>query len=266
MKNTALFAFAFLTLSFICQAQKGDSKKLFALIYTPGEQWNHTIAFHEQPYFKEHSTHLQTLRKTGQIVVGGRYSDKGFLLLKAIDSVEAHQIVHRDSSVINKTFKAEIFEFSTFYSGWVGKSPRPGAKKAQLTGLGGIFIQSENPESTRKWYAEKLGVPYNKNGTPFRWRKMQNPAQTGVTYWDVFAKKDPYFNLGDQEHMINYRVNNLEAFLEELRKKGVTIIGDMEQLEFGKFAWIKDPEGRKVELWEPNARAQIDLGDGIRSN
>lgn len=265
MKKTTLFAFAFLIFGFPSHAQEEDSKKLFALIYTPGENWNHAIAFHEQPYFKEHSKHLQMLRKTGQIVVGGRFSDKGFLLLQAKDSLDARKTVGQDLSVTHRTFHAELFEFVPFYEGWVGK-PKPKVEEAKLTGIGAIFLQSKNPESTRKWYAEKLGIPYNENGTAFQWRAMNHPMAKGVTFWDLFAENDPYFKIENQDHMINYRVNNLEAFLAELKQRGVSTIGEMQELEHGKFAWIMDPEGRKVELWEPNEKALQNLGKTLKSN
>lgn len=265
MRKKALYILIFLIFGLLARAQEGNSKKLFALIYTPGEKWNHSIAFQEQPYFKEHSKHLQMLRKTGQIVVGGRFSDKGFLLLQAKDSLDARKIVSQDLSVTHGTFHAELFEFVPFYEGWVGK-PKPTAKEARLTGIGGIFLQSKNPDSTRKWYAEKLGVPYNENGTAIQWRAMDHPMTKGVTFWDLFAENDPYFKIENQDHMINYRVTDLEGFLIELKQKGISTIGEIQELEYGKFAWIMDPEGRKIELWEPNKNALQNLGNSLRSH
>ncbi len=102
-----------------CIAQEATESKLFTMIYTPGEKWDHTITFDQQPFFKEHSSHLQKLRKEGRIVIGGRYSDKGFMLLKAKDSIEADAVVKMDPSVTHQIFEVALFEFSTFYKGCV---------------------------------------------------------------------------------------------------------------------------------------------------
>ncbi len=104
--------------------QTEDESKLFTMIYTPGEKWNHEITFDKQPFFNEHSAHIQKLRKEGRIVIGGRYSNKGFMLLRAKDSIEANAIVGKDLSVANQIFDVELFEFNPFYEGCVGASLR----------------------------------------------------------------------------------------------------------------------------------------------
>lgn len=104
-----------------CFGQSVEETKLFAMIYTPGEKWNHEISFDKQSFFAEHSKHIQNLRKTGYIVVGGRYSDKGFMLLRSKDSLEAQAIVQKDPSVTNQIFHVDLFEFRTFYEGYVGE-------------------------------------------------------------------------------------------------------------------------------------------------
>lgn len=100
-------------------AQKTAESKLFTMIYTPGEEWDHTITFDQQPFFKEHSMHLQKLRKEGRIIIGGRYSDKGFMILKAKDSLEADAVIKMDPSVSHRIFKVALFEFMPFYEGCV---------------------------------------------------------------------------------------------------------------------------------------------------
>ena len=101
----------------VCLGQTEGETKVFAMIYTPGENWNYEITFDQQPFFIAHSKHIQKLRKEGSIVIGGRYSDKGFMLLRAKDSIKAVTIVEKDPSVTNGIFDVELFEFSTFYSG-----------------------------------------------------------------------------------------------------------------------------------------------------
>ena len=109
----------FLLVSIPCLSQNGAETKLFTMIYTPGEKWDQSIPFSQQPFSKEHSMHLQKLRKEGRIVIGGRYSDKGFMLLKAKDSLEADAIIKLDPSVTHQIFDVALFEFSTFYEGCI---------------------------------------------------------------------------------------------------------------------------------------------------
>lgn len=120
--------FNFILLYFVsitfCLGQAKEETKLFAMIYTPGEKWNHDITFDEQPFFSEHSKHIQKLRKEGSIVIGGRYSDKGFMLLRAVDSSKAAAVVQKDPSVTNDIFKVELFEFNAFYTGCVGEKTK----------------------------------------------------------------------------------------------------------------------------------------------
>ena len=99
----------------MAQDTEDQSEQYFAMIYTTGENWDHEKQVHEQAYFNEHSAFLSSLRKEGKIVIGGRYSDKGFMLLKAKDEAEALALIATDVSVANKTFYAEIFAFSVFY-------------------------------------------------------------------------------------------------------------------------------------------------------
>ena len=103
-----------------CSAQTNDETKLFAMIYTTGENWDHSKEFQEQPYFKAHSRHLSKLRKKGVIPIGGRFEDKGFMLLNVKDRAAAEVIIQMDSSVTHKTFKVELHQFEAFYKGCIG--------------------------------------------------------------------------------------------------------------------------------------------------
>lgn len=122
---------------------------------------------------------------------------------------------------------------------------------AKVTGVGGIFFKCKNPEEIRNWYSEKLGLTTDKYGTSFEWRQSQNPEQKGFTVWGPFADSTGYFNPSKKEFMINLRVDNLRELLEELKAKDVDTIGEIEEFEYGLFAHIIDPEGTKIELWEP---------------
>ena len=122
----------------------------------------------------------------------------------------------------------------------------------KVTGIGGIFFFSENPKEAKEWYAKNLGLQINDWGTSsFESRDMQNPDQVNSLQWCPFKKDDPYFAPSKKEFMINYRVQNLEGLVQQLRENGVTIVDDIATFDYGKFIHIMDAEGNKIELWEP---------------
>ena len=128
---------------------------------------------------------------------------------------------------------------------------KSGGEKTGVSGIGGIFFKCKDPEQMKAWYAEHLGFVTDEYGGLFEWRESKNPNHLAFTSWSPFSEDSDYFNPSEKEYMINYRVRNLEKLLEQLRKKKIQIVGEMEVYEYGKFAWILDPEGNKIELWEP---------------
>jgi catechol 2,3-dioxygenase-like lactoylglutathione lyase family enzyme len=121
----------------------------------------------------------------------------------------------------------------------------------RVTGIGGVFFKTKDPQQSREWYKNHLGIKSDQYGATFEWLEKENPEKKGTTTWNPFPKDTTYFNPGQQEFMVNYRVEDLEALLVVLKDEGVTIVGEMESYEYGKFAWILDPDGYKIELWEP---------------
>ncbi|MEO8233908.1 MAG: VOC family protein [Flavobacterium sp.] len=119
----------------------------------------------------------------------------------------------------------------------------------RVTGIGGVFFKSENPDSTKEWYKNHLGLPVNDYGCTFRWKDEE--GKEAATQWSPFAKDTKYFEPSEKQFMMNFRVDNLEVLLKVLKEEGVTIIGEMESHDYGNFGWILDPEGNKIELWEP---------------
>ena len=172
------------------------------------------------------------------------------MVLKAESLAGAMSIVQQDSAVTFRTFQVSVYPFDIQYPGYVGNSEKDSKEEAGVIGLGGFFFKSEDPEKLRKWYSDHLGIDGAEQGTSFEWRKVDDPNEPGFTVWHAFGKTDDYFDIGTQEYMINYRVNDLNALLAELRKKQVTIVGGPETYEYGTFAWILDLEGRKIELWQ----------------
>lgn len=117
----------------------------------------------------------------------------------------------------------------------------------RVTGIGGIFFKARDPKALQSWYVQHLGLPMTADGyIVFDWGN-----QGGYTVWSAFPEDTTYTHPSEKPFMINFRVENLEALLETLAAEGVEVVGEMEVFDYGKFGWIMDPEGNKVELWEP---------------
>lgn len=121
----------------------------------------------------------------------------------------------------------------------------------RVTSLGGIFFKCENPEKVKEWYSKHLGFNVDKYGTTFEWRQSDDETKKGFTVWSPFNQDTKYFEPSPKEFMINYRVENLEQLVKEIKKEGVTVVDEIEVYEYGKFVHILDVEGNKIELWEP---------------
>jgi predicted enzyme related to lactoylglutathione lyase len=120
----------------------------------------------------------------------------------------------------------------------------------RVTSIGGIFFKCQDPKAQREWYANHLGFKTDDYGTTFEWRKSDQPEEKGYSVWSTFKNDTDYFEPSKKEFMINFRVENLEVLLEELKKEGVQIAGEIQHFDYGKFAHVMDPEGNKIELWE----------------
>lgn len=122
----------------------------------------------------------------------------------------------------------------------------------KVTGIGGIFFYSDNPQETQKWYAENLGIETNEWGSSsFETRNVDKPDEINSLQWKAFKKEDKYFTPSKKEFMINYQVQNIEGLVKKLKENGVTILDSIETFDYGKFVHILDKEGNKIELWEP---------------
>jgi predicted enzyme related to lactoylglutathione lyase len=125
--------------------------------------------------------------------------------------------------------------------------------KKRVTGLGGFFFKTKNPNKIKEWYKTHLGLNTDQYGCTFYWKDAE--GKDCSTQWSPFAEDTTYFQPSEKSFMMNYRVENLKELLEALKKEGVTIVGTVEEYDYGKFGWILDPEGNKIELWEPNDAA-----------
>jgi predicted enzyme related to lactoylglutathione lyase len=122
----------------------------------------------------------------------------------------------------------------------------------KVTGLGGIFFKCKDPKQMNSWYAKNLGLPVSDYGATFEWRDADEPEKKGSTTWSAFPQDTKYFEPSTKDFMINYRVEDIEALVEQLRADGVTIVDEIAVYDYGKFVHILDPEGNAIELWEAN--------------
>ncbi|MCE4553438.1 VOC family protein [Roseateles cellulosilyticus] len=121
----------------------------------------------------------------------------------------------------------------------------------RVTGIGGIFFKSRDPKALAEWYRQHLGLDVNDwGGAAFRWA---DDSASGMTLWTPFKEDTGYFAPSDAPFMVNFRVADLHGLLAALRAEGCDVQDKVDESEYGKFGWVIDPEGRKVELWEPPA-------------
>ena len=139
----------------------------------------------------------------------------------------------------------------------------PSARK--VTGIGGIFFKCKDPKKLREWYQTHLGLNTNQYGAVFEWRQGLDTTQKGFTQWSPFGEKTKYFAPSTKDFMINYRVVDLEGLVAGLKRSGVTVTDTIETFSYGKFVHIMDPEGNKLELWEPNDAEYDKMGKQMGS-
>jgi predicted enzyme related to lactoylglutathione lyase len=123
----------------------------------------------------------------------------------------------------------------------------------RVTGIGGVFFKARDPKKMATWYRDQLGIQSKGGYADFVWREKDNPDRTGHTAWALFPTNTSYFGSSPAPKMINYRVANLDRMLALLRRAGVTV-EKVQDEDYGRFAWITDPEGNRIELWEPKAK------------
>jgi len=123
--------------------------------------------------------------------------------------------------------------------------------RGRVVGVGGVFLKSPDDKKLQSWYHDNLGVPQGPNGSMFHWRAHDQPEVEHLTVWSVFPADTNYFDPSAAPFMINYIVDDLDALLAKLSASGVRIDPKREDCDYGRFAWVFDPDGNKIELWEP---------------
>lgn len=142
----------------------------------------------------------------------------------------------------------------------MGRSKNEPAKTGRVTGIGGIFFKCKDPKKLREWYEANLGFSVNAYGAVFEWHQGADSTKKGFTQWSPFRETTKYFEPSTKDYMINYRVENMEALVETLKKNSVTVTDSIQTFEYGKFVHILDAEGNKIELWEPDDAVYEKLG------
>ena len=133
------------------------------------------------------------------------------------------------------------------------KPPVKMEQRGRILGIGGVFFKSANRDKMREWYSKHLGLA-DKGGTVMLpWREHDDPQKEHVTAWSVFPTSTNYFE-PNQPFMINYVVDDLDALLDRLKQEGVKIDAKRMNESYGRFAWIYDLDGNKIELWQPSAK------------
>ncbi len=133
----------------------------------------------------------------------------------------------------------------------------------RVKAIGGIFFKSNNPDSLKTWYRKHLGFNTDDYGTNFKWYQGADSTKVGYTLWAPFSAKTKYFEPSAKDFMFNFIVDDLPALVEQLKVEGVTITDTIETYSYGKFVHIMDPEGNKIELWEPVDHEYSKIVSGI---
>jgi Glyoxalase-like domain len=131
-------------------------------------------------------------------------------------------------------------------------------RRGRVTGIGGVFLRSRSPVKLAAWYRKNMGLELEPGGQflTWDWRTTRNPPRVGSTIWAAMSVKDREWGAGKPTAELNYRVQDLDILLKQLRRTGVKVAEKADDSPFGKFAWACDPEGNRFELWEPPRRSR----------
>ena len=122
----------------------------------------------------------------------------------------------------------------------------------KVTGIGGVFFKAKDPKGLTAWYRDRLGLPVTEHGiVVFRWREEGEAGRAAATAWSVMSQDTKHFEPSAKPFMFNYRVRDLDAMLAQLRQAGAEVDPKIDESEFGRFGWVMDPEGNRIELWQP---------------
>jgi len=130
----------------------------------------------------------------------------------------------------------------------------------KVTGIGGVFFKVKDPQATKTWYGENLGLAISDFGSAFEFRNANRPNEINYLSWSPFEETTDYFAPSEKEFMINYRVQHIEGLVRKLKANGVIVVDEIVEYPYGKFVHIMDPDGNKIELWEPKDHVFTEMG------
>jgi catechol 2,3-dioxygenase-like lactoylglutathione lyase family enzyme len=133
------------------------------------------------------------------------------------------------------------------------KPPVKTEQRGRILGIGGVFFKTANRDQMREWYSKHLGLSDKGQGAMLHWREHDDPQKEHVTVWSLFPATTTYFDPGHAPFMVNYIVDDMDALLDRLKQAGVKIDPKRMDESYGRFAWIYDSDGNKIELWQPTA-------------
>ncbi|MDB4925998.1 VOC family protein [Mucilaginibacter sp.] len=122
----------------------------------------------------------------------------------------------------------------------------------RVTGIGGIFFKAKDPAALKAWYSKNLGIRMGEYGSNFEWHQGMDSTKKGFTAWAPFKETTKYFQPSEKQFMINYRVEGLDQLLAQMKAAGILPTDSVAKTSYGNFVHLMDPEGNKIELWEPN--------------
>ena len=197
---------------------------------------------------QDHEEIVIVLEGSGQMVLG-----TGTKLDIAPDS-PAYSPPGTEHDVVNTG--SGVLRYVYVVSNAPEKPGKQGGAMQGVTGLGGVFFKAKDPKAQYAWYEKHLGIKGQPGtGAMFHWRDANDPEKKEMTVWSIFPENTKYFGGGDQTLMLNYLVDDLKGLLEKLKAEGVNVDPKVEEADYGKFGWITDPEGNRIELWEPPKNA-----------
>ncbi len=132
--------------------------------------------------------------------------------------------------------------------------------RPRVTGIGGIFFKAKDPAALKAWYSKNLGIRIGDYGANFEWRQGADSTKKGFTLWTPFKETTKYFQPSEKQFMINYRVVGLKELLVNLKAAGILLTDSVQKVSYGSFVHLMDPEGNKIELWEPNDSEYAKMG------
>lgn len=165
-----------------------------------------------------------------------------------------------NNTTMKKILLPALVILSSFIMGYtMGTQKAKHTSPNGVTGIGGVFFKSKDPKKLKAWYDDNLGFRNGPYGTNFEWRQAGDSTQKGFTLWAPFKETTKYF---EKEFMINYRVSDVDALLAELKTKGILPLDSVQRDATGAFVHLMDPEGNRIQLWQPNDEEYYNLGPG----